>query len=62
MTDEKMPEVSLEIRHLLQQLIESLDKERPDAKAKNGGLHPYIIDDGRLLWLCPDHLKLYRYR
>jgi hypothetical protein len=54
--------IDLETRHLLQQLIEDLDKKRPATDARNGGLHPYIIDDGRLLWLCPDHLKSYKTR
>jgi hypothetical protein len=26
----------------------------------NGGLNPHIVEDGRLLWLCPDHLKAYK--
>jgi hypothetical protein len=54
--------IDLETRHLLQQLIEHLDKERPSTEARNGGLHRYIIDDGRLLWLCPEHLNTYKTR
>lgn len=54
--------VDIESRHLLKELIEHLDQQRGGAKPKNGGLHPWLIDDGRLLWLCPDHLKQYRTR
>jgi len=54
--------VDIETRYLLKELIEHLDQQRGNAKPKNGGLHPWLIDDGRLLWLCPDHLKLYKTR
>ena len=54
--------IDLETRHLLQQLIENLDKDRPATEARNGGLYRYIIDDGRLLWLCPEHLNTYKTR
>ena len=54
--------VDIETRYLLKELIEYLDHQRGNTKPKNGGLHPWLIDDGRLLWLCPDHLKQYRTR
>lgn len=54
--------IDLETRHLLERLIAHLDSKRPPTEPKNGGLHPYPIDDGRLLWLCPEHLKSYRRR
>lgn len=54
--------VDIETRYLMKELIEHLDQQRADTKPKNGGLHPWLIDDGRLLWLCPDHLKQYRTR
>ena len=54
--------IDIETRYLLEQLIDHLDSQRAAITPKNGGLHPYIIDDGRLLWLCPDHLKRYRGR
>ena len=52
--------IDLEARFLLERLIDHLDAERFPVEPKNGGLHAYLVDDGRLLWLCPDHLKLYR--
>lgn len=48
---------------MLKDLIEYLDSERrkKDLVAPLfGGLHRHIIEDGRLLWLCPDHLKAYQ--
>jgi hypothetical protein len=61
--DQSEPElVGLETRHLLERLIEHLDSQRPVTKPANGGLYPYLVDDGRLLWLCPDHQKVYRGR
>jgi hypothetical protein len=54
--------IDLETRHVLQQLIDHLDSQRPAAEPKNGGLHRYLIDDGRLLWLCPEHVKSYQGR
>jgi len=54
--------VDIETRYRLKELIEHLDQQRGNTKPKNGGLHPWLIDDGRLLWLCPDHLKQYRPR
>jgi hypothetical protein len=57
-----MSMVELETRHLLQQLIEQLDSKRSVTEQKNGGLHKQLIDDGRVLWLCPEHWKLYKGR
>jgi len=54
--------IDFETRHLLEMLIGDLDAEQRRTGPKNGGLHPYIIDDGRLLWLCPEHLKSYQRR
>jgi hypothetical protein len=54
--------IDIDTRYLLKQLIDHLDSLRSDIEPKNGGLHRYLVDDGRLLWLCPDHLKLYRKR
>jgi hypothetical protein len=59
---EKPELVDLEIRHLLEQLIDEQDSKRPKTDKKQGGLRPYIIEDGRLLWLCTDHLKQYKKR
>ena len=54
--------IDIETRYLLQQLIDHLDSQRPATKPKNGGLHRHIIEDGRVLWLCSDHKKLYQPR
>jgi internalin A len=54
--------IDIEVRFLLERLIEHLDSRRPPLEPKNGGLHRHIIDDGRLLWLCPEHKKLYQAR
>jgi hypothetical protein len=54
--------IEIETRFLLQDLIEHLDSKRGATEPKNGGLHPYLVDDGRLLWLCPEHLKSYKVR
>jgi hypothetical protein len=54
--------IDLEIRYLLERLIEHLDSKRSPTQPHNGGLQPYIIDDGRLLWLCGEHKKLYQGR
>jgi internalin A len=54
--------IDIEVRYLLERLIEHLDSKRSPTEPHNGGLQPYIIDDGRLLWLCPDHKKLYQAR
>lgn len=51
----------LQTRHVLCKLIEYLDVTRSDAE-RNGGLHKFLIDDGRWLWLCPDHVSSYRTR
>jgi internalin A len=54
--------ISVETRYLLEQLIDDLDSRRPLNEPKNGGLHRYIIEDGRLLWLCPEHINQYKSR
>jgi internalin A len=54
--------IDIEVRHLLERLINFLDSKRPPLEPNNGGLHRHIIDDGRLLWLCPEHKKLYQPR
>jgi hypothetical protein len=54
--------IDIEVRHLLERLINYLDSKRPPLEPNNGGLHRHIIDDGRLLWLCPEHKKLYQPR
>ena len=54
--------IDIETRYLLKGLIDFLDSQRVPTEPKNGGLHPYLIEDGRLLWLCPDHLRQYRIR
>lgn len=54
--------IDIESRYLLERLIEYLDSQRTTTEPKNGGLFPYLIEGGRLLWLCPDHLKLYKVR
>jgi hypothetical protein len=59
---EKPEFVDIETRHLLEGLIDHLDFQRPATEPKKGGLHPHTIEDGRLLWLCPEHLKVYQKR
>jgi hypothetical protein len=55
--------VEIETRHILQRLIEHLDTtQRGPTEPHNGGLHPHIVDDGRRLWLCPEHIRSYRTR
>jgi hypothetical protein len=54
--------IDIETRFLLKGLIEYLDSKRAATEPKNGGLQRHLVDDGRLLWLCPEHLKLYRGR
>ncbi|MGA2903781.1 MAG: leucine-rich repeat domain-containing protein [Candidatus Korobacteraceae bacterium] len=52
--------VDIETRHLLERLIASLDGRRgatEPTKPKYGGLHREIVEDGRVLWLCPDHAR-----
>ena len=44
-------------QHLLDGLIDWLDSQRAPTQPKNGGLHRCLMDDGRWLWLCPDHYK-----
>jgi hypothetical protein len=59
----KLPEFTdIETRELLNQLIDSLDSQRLVTEPKKGGLRACLIEDGRLLWLCPDHWKVYRGR
>jgi internalin A len=59
---EKPELVDIEMRFLLEQLINHLDSSRSTTEPKFGGLHPHLVEDGRLLWLCPEHLKMYRSR
>ena len=54
--------IELETRHVLEQLIEHLDSKRAAVEAKNGGLHKFLMDDGRWLWLCPEHVRSYKTR
>jgi internalin A len=54
--------VDLETRHVLEGLVRYLDAQRAVLEAKNGGLHKYLMDDGRWLWLCPDHIRSYQTR
>jgi internalin A len=52
--------IDLDTRHLLMSLIEHLDKARGQAHPRFGGLTPYHSkEDGRILWLCPDHRRQY---
>jgi hypothetical protein len=62
---EKPQPVDIGTLHVLKDLIEHLDSERREkdpAAPPLGGLHPHIVEDGRLLWLCPDHLSAYETR
>jgi hypothetical protein len=48
--------------HVLKDLVEHLDSQRREKDAAAppfGGLRPHMVEDGRLLWLCPDHLSAY---
>lgn len=55
--------VDIETRSLLEQLIEHLDSlQRSATEPKKGGLKPHIVEDGRLLWLCPRHMSEYKKR
>src|ERR1017187_4948212 len=54
--------IDLDTRYLLERLIDHLDSKRPATEPKNGGLHPVFVEDGRLLWLCTEHAKLYAKR
>ena len=54
--------VDLETRDVLCKLLEYLDAQRSVVEAKNGGLHKFLMDDGRWLWLCPEHVRSYRTR
>ena len=54
--------IDIETRHLLEDLIDYLDSSRSTIDRKKGGLYPYLIEDGRLLWLCSEHLKEYKKR
>ena len=51
--------IDIETRYLLKELIGHLDAQRDATEPKNGGLHRCLIDDSRLLWLCPEHFRLY---
>lgn len=59
---EKPEFIDIGTRYLLEQLIDYLDSKRTETEPKRGGLHLYIVEDGRVLWLCPDHLKQYKKR
>ncbi len=62
---EKLQPVDIGTLHVLKDLIERLDSERrkEDPIAPPfGGLHPRIVEDGRLLWLCAEHMKAYESR
>jgi internalin A len=54
--------IDIETRSELEHLIDDLDAGQRPNGPKNGGLYPYLIDDGRLLWLCIEHLKSYQKR
>jgi len=55
--------IDIETLYLLDQLIDHLDVlQRSPTEPQKGGLQPCLIEDGRLLWLCPDHLKQYKKR
>jgi hypothetical protein len=57
------PEViDIESRHLMESLISELDASRGITERKNGGLLPWLTDDGRRLWLCPQHTRMYKSR
>jgi hypothetical protein len=58
-TQEAPLPVDIRTREVLKDLIDHLDSKRPLGPSY-GGLHPHIVEDGRLLWLCPDHLEAYR--
>jgi internalin A len=59
---EKPAFIDIETRYLLEQLIAYLDSQRSAIEAKNGGLHRNLVDDGRVLWLCPEHWRQYKKR
>jgi hypothetical protein len=48
--------VDIELRRVLQELITALDAGRTPGK-QIGGLHKWLNDDGRVLWLCPQHYR-----
>ena len=58
---EKPDLVDIETRALLEALINHLDQPGPPNQ-KKGALHRYEIEDGRLLWLCAEHLKEHKQR
>jgi hypothetical protein len=51
--------IEIETREFLEELIKHLDSERQSG-SRFGGLHRHLVEDGRLLWLCPEHVRLYR--
>jgi hypothetical protein len=53
--------VDIQTREVLRELINHQDMNRP-LGTHFGGLHRHIVEDGRLLWLCPYHLEAYRSR
>ena len=54
--------IDIGTRAVLKQLLDDLDATRPPSE-KNGGLHQIAkYEDGRVLWLCPEHYEAYRRR
>lgn len=48
--------IDIEFRRTLHEMIETLDAQRSPAQ-RTGGLHKWLNDDGRVLWLCPTHYR-----
>jgi hypothetical protein len=48
--------IDIDVRRTLHELIQQLAAERTPAM-RVGGLHKWLNDDGRVLWLCPRHYK-----
>ncbi|HEY1758581.1 MAG TPA: leucine-rich repeat domain-containing protein [Bryobacteraceae bacterium] len=48
--------VDIDLRRVLHDLIVKLDAERDPAQ-QLGGLHKWLNDDGRVLWLCSRHYR-----
>jgi hypothetical protein len=59
--EEAPQHVGIRTREVLKELIDHLDSKLP-LGSHYGGLRPHIVEDGRLLWLCPDHLDIYKSR
>ena len=63
--NEKPQSVDTATLHVLKDLIEHFDSERrkkDHVAPPFGGLAPRIVEDSRVLWLCPDHRKPYEPR